>query len=141
MSGAVEREAAGADIALLVGRILLALIFIPAGFHHLTDASGFAGYLDANGVPLSSVMAVVAGCVEFFGGLAILVGFGTRYAAPLLALFSLVAGIVGHRYWNETGAQYANQYNHFFKDVAIAGGFLVLYAVGPGRWSIDRRGR
>jgi putative oxidoreductase len=141
MSETVEREAVGADLALLVGRILLALIFIPAGFHHLTNSSGFAGYLDAHGVPLSSVVAVVAGCVEFFGALAILLGFGTRYAAPLLALFSLIAALVGHRYWNETGAQYANQYNHFFKDVAITGGFLVLYAVGPGRWSIDRRGR
>jgi len=141
MSEAVEREGVGGDVALLVGRILLAILFIPAGFRHLTESSGFAGYLEAHGVPAGSAVAVVAACVEFFGSLAILLGLGTRYAAPLLALFSLVAAIVGHRYWNETGAQYANQYNHFFKDLAIAGGFLVLYAAGPGRWSIDRRGR
>jgi putative oxidoreductase len=140
MSEAVEREAAGGDVALLVGRILLALIFLPAGFHHLTASSGFAGYLDAQGVPASSVVAVLAACVEFFGSLAVLLGAGTRYAAPLMALFSFVAAIVGHRYWNATGAEYANQFNHFLKDVAIAGGFLVLYAAGPGRWSIDRRG-
>jgi putative oxidoreductase len=141
MSEAVEREAAGGDVALLVGRILLALIFIPAGFRHLTESSGFASYLEGHGVPASSVVAVLAACVEFFGSLAILFGLGTRYAAPLLGLFSLVAAIVGHRYWNATGAEYANQYNHFFKDLAIMGGFLVLYAAGPGRWSLDRRGR
>jgi putative oxidoreductase len=140
MSEAVEREAAGGDVALLVGRILLALIFIPAGFHHLTASGGFASYLEAHGVPASPVVAVVAGCVEFFGSLAVLLGVGTRYAAPVMALFSLVAAFIGHRYWNATGAEYANQFNHFLKDLAIAGGFLVLYAAGPGRWSIDRRG-
>ena len=141
MSEAVEREAAGGDVALLVGRILLAAIFIPAGYHHLTASSGFASYLDAHGVPLSSAVAIVAACVEFFGSLAILFGLGTRYAAPLMALFALIAALLGHRYWNAEGAEYANQYNHFFKDLAIMGGFLVLYAAGPGRWSIDRRGR
>jgi len=140
MSEAVEREAAGGDVALLVGRILLAAIFIPAGYRHLTESSGFAGYLDAHDVPFSSVVAVVAACVEFFGSLAILLGLATRYAALLMALFALVAALVGHRYWNAEGAEYANQYNHFFKDLAIMGGFLVLYAAGPGRWSIDRRG-
>lgn len=140
MSEAVEREAAGADVALLVGRILLAAIFIPAGYRHLTESGGFAQYLDAHGTPFSSVVAVIAACVEFFGSLAVLLGLGTRYAAPLMALFALVAALVGHRYWNAEGADYANQYNHFFKDLAIMGGFLVLYAVGPGRWSIDRRG-
>ena len=65
MSEAVKREAAGGDVALLVGRILLAAIFIPAGYRHLTESSGFAGYLDAHGVPFSSVVAVAAACVEF----------------------------------------------------------------------------
>lgn len=136
----VEANVASDDIALLVGRILLALIFIPAGFSHLSQSSGFAAYLEGHGVPASAVMAVVAACVEFFGGLAILLGFATRYVAPLMALFSLIAAVIGHRYWNAAAAEYANQYNHFFKNLAIAGGYLVLYAAGPGRWSIDRRG-
>jgi putative oxidoreductase len=141
MSEAVERNAAGGDVVLLLGRILLAIVFIPAGYGHLTQSSGFAGYLDGHGVPVSSVAAVVAACVEFFGSLAILLGLATRYAALLMALFSLVAAFVGHRYWNvPAGADHANQYYHFFKDLAIFGGFLVLYVAGPGRWSIDRRG-
>jgi putative oxidoreductase len=140
MSEAVERNAPGGDFVTLLGRILLAAIFIPAGYGHLTQSSGFAGYLNGHGVPASSVVAVIAACVEFFGSLAILLGLATRYVAPLMALFALIAALVGHRYWNATGADYANQYNHFFKDLAIVGGFLVLYAAGPGRWSIDRRG-
>ena len=141
MSETVRSEPAGGDLVLLLGRILLAAIFIPAGYGHLARSSGFATYLAGHGVPFSAVVAVVAACVEFFGALAILVGFATRYVAPLMALFTLIAALVGHRYWNATGAEYANQYNHFFKNLAILGGFLVLYAAGPGRWSIDRRGR
>jgi putative oxidoreductase len=65
---------------------------------------------------------------------------GTRYAALLLALFTAVAALIAHRFWEiPDAAQYMNQMNHFMKNVTIIGGFLVLFAAGPGRLSLDHR--
>ena len=136
-----ERNAAGSDIALLVGRILLTIIFLHGGYSHITNLGGFSAYLGNHGVPLSYPVAVVAACVEFFGSLAVLLGLATRYVAPLVGLFTAIAAFVGHPYWSVPAAEQFNQFNHFFKDVAIVGAFLILYAAGPGRWSIDRRGQ
>src|SRR6266581_3189860 len=84
---------------------------------------------------------VLAACVEFFGALCVLVGLGTRYAAVLMAGFTLVAALIAHRFWEISDpAMYVNQMNHFLKNVTIVGGFLLLYAAGPGRLSVDRRG-
>jgi putative oxidoreductase len=85
-------------------------------------------------------IAVVGACVEFFGGICILVGLATRYVALLMGLFTLVAALVAHRYWAVDAAQVTNQKIHFNKNLAIVGGFLILYAAGAGRWSVDRRG-
>jgi len=140
----LDRGAApGADIALLIARILLAAIFVQGGFGKLTGLEGFAGYLTGHGVPANAAypLSIVAAIVEFFGGLAILLGFMARYVALLMALFVLVAAFIGHRYWEITDpAMNYNQTIHFMKNVAIIGGFLALYAAGPGRFSVDRRG-
>jgi len=136
------REAVGSDTALLLGRVLMAAIFLNSGLQKLLGLDGFAGYLAGHGVPVGAYpIAVLAACVEFFGALCVLVGFGTRYAALLLALFTAVAALIAHRFWEIDPAQYTNQMTHFMKNVTIVGGFLVLYATGPGRLSIDRRGR
>lgn len=119
---------------VLVGRILLAIIFILAGFGKLTDISGTAGYFQSMGLPVPSVTAVVVGLVELLGGLAVLVGFMTRPAAYLLALFCVASALVAHMNWSDM-AQMIN----FQKNLAMAGGFLVLAAYGPGALSIDGR--
>jgi putative oxidoreductase len=143
----VNRGPAGSDLALLIGRVLMAYIFIPSGYGKLMGLTQFSTYLSGLvtglGVPPDYVywLAVVGACVEFFGGICILVGLGTRYVALLLALFTLIAALLAHRYWTiGDAAQARNQMNHFNKNLAMVGGFLILYAAGPGRWSLDRRG-
>jgi putative oxidoreductase len=136
---------AGADAALSIARIALAAIFLYSGYGKLMNPAGFSGYLANHGFPggLTYPLALIAGATETLGGLAILLGFQTRYAALLLAAFTLIAALIGHRFWDiADAAQRGNQLNHFWKNVAMIGGFLALYVAGAGSVSIDaRRGR
>ena len=101
MATVTERAAAPPTegVALLVGRLLLAAIFLVSGFGKLTNLGGFVQYLAAQGVPAPWALGVVAACVEFFGGLAIAVGFRARWAALLMAAFTVVAALIAHRFW------------------------------------------
>jgi putative oxidoreductase len=138
-----DREVAGSDVALLIGRLLMAYIFIPSGYGKLMGLTQFAGNLTNMGIPAdySYWAAAVAGGVEFFGGICIVLGLATRYVALLMALFTLIAALLAHRYWTFTdAAQIRAQMANFGKNLAIVGGLLILYAAGAGRWSIDRRG-
>ena len=107
----------------------------------LSAPAGFAGYLAMKGVPGPVLgWAVLAGLIEFFATLAIVVGFKTRTAAILLCLFTIVAAFIGHAYWAvDDAAARMPQYVNFWKDIAIAGGLLFLFARGAGPLSIDRR--
>jgi putative oxidoreductase len=126
----------------LIGRVLLALIFITSGFGKVAGFAGTVGYIASKGVPLAAVAAAIAIVVELGGGLAVVFGFMTRWAALALAVFSLVAGFIFHAYWGVPADQVMAQQINFWKNVSIAGGFLVLAAFGPGAISIDaRRGR
>lgn len=137
----IDRVAARSEgVVLLLARVLIAALFIPAGWGHLTNVSGFAQYLGSTGVPGPAIAwAVVGAVIEFFGSLALLVGFQARLAALALAAFTLIAAILGHPYWAADAASMRNQYIHFYKDIAIVGGLLVLFARGAGPLSIDRR--
>ena len=126
----------------LAGRILLALIFITSGFAKITGFGGTVGYIASKGLPMASVVAVLAIVVEFGGGLAVAFGFLTRWAALALAVFSVLAGIIFHNYWAVPAEQVMMQQINFWKNISIAGGFLVLAAYGAGAISIDaKRGR
>jgi putative oxidoreductase len=118
-------------IVTLISRILLSILFIPAGFGKLTAIAGTAGYFASKGLPLPTVTAVIVGLVELLGGLAVLVGFQTRYAAILLGLFTIAAAFVGH-FSPFDGI-------NFFKNLAIAGGFFVLAQYGAGALSVDAK--
>jgi putative oxidoreductase len=122
------------NIIVLVGRILLAAIFILAGFAKLTDISGTAGYFGMYNLPAPTVAAVVSGLVELLGGLAVLIGFQTRIAAFGLAVFCVLTALIAHMGWADL-----NQLIHFQKNLAMAGGFLVLAAHGAGALSVDAR--
>jgi putative oxidoreductase len=122
------------SVFVLVGRILLAVMFILAGFGKLTDVSGTAAYFAMYNLPGGAATAVVVGLVELLGGLAILVGFQTQIAAWVMAVFSVVTALIAHTAWSDM-----MQLIHFQKNVAIAGGFLVLAAYGPGALSVDAR--
>ncbi|MBB1599110.1 DoxX family protein [Variovorax sp. UMC13] len=127
------------DVAALVGRILLAALFVPAGFGKLMGFAGTVGYIASVGLPVPQVAAVVAILVELGLGLALLVGFKTRWAAIGIALFTLVATFSFHNYWAMAADKaFVNQLM-FFKNIAVVGGLLVVWAFGPGRLSIDKR--
>lgn len=130
------------DPLALIGRILLALIFITSGFGKITGFEGTVGYIASKGVPMASLAAVIAIVVELGGGLAVVFGFMTRWAALALAVFSIAAGVLFHAFWAVPADQVMNMTIHFWKNVSIAGGFLVLAAYGAGAISIDaKRGR
>jgi len=123
------------DALLLFGRVMLALIFVQSGFGKVLGA--FSASLAAKGVPFASVLGVIGSCVEFFGGLAILLGWQTRYAAALIAIFTVVATLISHRYWEFADAARKAQAVNFQKNISIIGGCLVLVAAGGGRFSLD----
>lgn len=126
----------------LVGRLLLALLFLPAGLSKIGGFAGTVGYISSVGLPLPALGAVLAIMVEVGGGLALLAGFGTRVAAIALALFTLVATVIFHAYWAVPAEQAMMQQLMFFKNIAVVGGLLVLAAHGAGALSIDgRRGQ
>ncbi|MBT1155072.1 DoxX family protein [Aminobacter anthyllidis] len=127
---------ANASALILVGRVLLSVIFILAGFAKLTAISGTAGWFASIGLPLPTVTTVVVGLVELVGGIAILVGFQTRIAAIVLGVFTLAATGIAH-------LDFADQTQLMFlqKNLAIAGGLFVLAAFGAGALSIDGRRR
>lgn len=119
---------------LLIARILMAIIFVLAGFSKLTDISGTAAYFAMYNLPATTVVAVIVGLIEFLGGLAILIGFQTRIAAWVLAIFCVATALVAHRDWADM-----NNMIHFQKNLAMAGGFLLLTLTGAGPLSVDGR--
>lgn len=123
----------------LVGRLLLALLFLPAGIGKITGFAGTVGYITSAGLPMPALGAVIALTVEIVGGLALISGFGTRIAALVLAVFTLVASVFFHNYWAVAADQQFVQQLLFFKNIAVVGGLLVLAAWGPGAWSVDAR--
>lgn len=131
-------EKPASDLALLIGRVALAALFIPAGLSKLTNVSGFAGSLENRGLPFADLLALAGAAIEFFGGIAVLVGFQTRVAAVLMVLFTVAATLIAHRFWEFDGAARVTQQSAFFKNLAIVGGYLVLMVSGGGRFSIDR---
>ena len=126
----------------LVGRIMLALIFVTSGFGKIAGFAGTVGYIASKGLPMASVVAVLTILVELGGGLAVAFGFFTRWAALALAVFAVLAGVIFHNYWAVPAEQVMNVQIHFWKNISIAGGFLVLAAFGAGAISLDaKRGR
>ena len=120
------------DYGELAGRILIAAIFIQAGWGKIGGYAGTQGYMEAMGVPGALLPLVIL--VELGGGLLVVLGLWTRLAALALAGFSLLSAILFH--WN-FGDQV--QAIMFMKNLAMAGGFLFLLAHGAGRLSLDTR--
>jgi putative oxidoreductase len=122
----------------LVGRILLAAIFIKSGFGKITGFEGTVGYIASKGLPLPQIGAIVAILVELGGGILLAVGFKARWAALAMAIFTLVAGIIFHNYWAVEAAQRMGQEINFWKNLSMTGGLLLAFAFGPGRYSVDK---
>ena len=127
------------DAVMLVARILLALMFVSAGFGKIGGFEGTAGYIASKGLPLPQLGAAIAIVVELAGGIMLIIGWKARWAALAIAVFTAVATVIFHNYWAMTGADAFTQRLMFWKNVSVIGGLLSVYAFGPGRWSIDRR--
>ncbi len=125
----------------LVGRILLAALFLPAGISKITGFAGTVGYIASKGAPMPEVAATIAIIIEVGGGLALILGFKTRWAALALALFTLVATLLFHNYWTLPADQQMLQQLMFMKNIAVVGGLLTLAAWGAGSWSLDGKSR
>ena len=126
----------------LIGRILLALMFVLAGFSKIGGFAGTVGYMQAKGIPAASVLAVLTILLELGGGLALVFGFYTRWAALALGLFTLLVTFIFHNFWAQPEAQQMTQQLMFMKNLSVAGGMFVLAAFGAGALSLDaKRGR
>ena len=123
---------------LLVGRILLAALFLIAGSRKILAIAGTAGYFNKLGMPMADVMVYLAIIIEVGCSLMLIVGWRARQAAWILAVFVFIATCFAHRFWEFDAAQYANQMNHFLKNFAIIGGMLFIAACGPGSLSVDK---
>ena len=128
----------GSDILALLGRVLLASIFVYSGFGKITDFQGTAGYISGAGLPMPQVLAVGSIIVEFIGGLALLIGFRARWAALAFVLFLIIITPVFHNFWSGPPAEMMSQQINFIKNIAIIGGMLMVMAFGPGRYSVDK---
>jgi putative oxidoreductase len=120
--------------AALLGRLLLALIFLVDGWVIISSYSATQGYMEANGVPSELLPLVIL--AEVAGALLVALGLLTRWAAVALAGFCILTALLFHR--NFADVEHLEMI-HFLKDLAIAGGFLTLAAHGPGAWSLDAR--
>jgi putative oxidoreductase len=122
---------------LFLARVLIVALFVIFGWSKLNNFVATVSFFTQDGVPLPTIATMVAIVMEFFVGLALLLGILTRPLAILLAAYTLATAFMGHPYWSMTGAaQMANEIN-FFKNISIIGGLLSLYVAGPGRYSAD----
>lgn len=118
------------SFAAPVGRILIALMFVTSGFSKISGYAATQGYMEAMGVSGALLPLVIA--VELLGGLAVMLGWHTRIAAFLLAGFSLLSALLFHANFGDQ-----MQMIMFMKNISIAGGFLMIVALGGGAYALD----
>ena len=138
-SDPLDRFAGGnAGTLMLIARVLLGAIFVLSGYGKITDVGTFAAGLARQGVPMPEVMGWVGAIVEFFGGIAVVIGLRIRYAALLMILFVIIATAISHRYWEFTDAvARRGQTVQFQKNITIIGGLIALFVAGAGKLALD----
>jgi len=123
----------------LIARVLIAAIFLVSGFAKLGDTAATIGHMQSVGIPAPHVLVYIAAYAEIFGAIALLTGFLARIGAIGLALFMVVTTLTFHAFWNYHGQEQMQQSIQFMKNLAITGGLVLLFAVGPGRYSVDAK--
>ena len=118
------------NASTLVGRALIAIVFIMSGYSKIGAYEGFQGHMESVGVPSFLLPAVIA--FELLAGIAVLVGYQTKIAALLLGGFTFLSAVIFH---SDFGQQM--QMILFMKNLAISGAFLLLFIHGPGQWAIN----
>ena len=125
----------------LIGRLLIAAIFIVSGYGKIGGFEGTTAQIAAKGMPLPELAAAGAIAVELVGGILLIVGWHARLAATALFLFMIPTTLLFHNFWAFEAAQQAGQRIHFMKNLAIMGGILYVMAFGAGPLSVDGRRR
>jgi putative oxidoreductase len=125
------------DELILAARLLLAILFLIFGCRKLKDYSGTVSQMVQLGVPMPILAAAVATFMELPVGFAVAVGAFTRLSAVLMFFYTLGTALIGHRYWTMKGTDRVDSMDSFYKNLSIMGGFLLLYAAGAGKYSID----
>ena len=118
----------------LLGRFLLAVIFVRGGYFKLFDMERFVGILTNDGMPLPGITYYFVVALELLGGLAIFAGLQTRLLALVMAAYCVATAFVAHWHLGNEA-----QLTNFYKNICMAGGFLQLYALGGGAWSLDAK--
>jgi putative oxidoreductase len=126
------------SIWLLLARLGLSVLFIVSGFGKLMSVAGVAGMLTSKGFPMPTELGYAVGALELIGGLMILIGFKARWAGAVLAVFTIGTIVFFHNFWTMEGAPRGLNQLMAMKNLAIAGGMLLLAVAGPGRYSFDR---
>lgn len=129
------------SLATLIGRILLALMFLGAGISKFGGLDGTAGYIASAGLPLPKLLAIATAALEVVAALMLIIGWHARWAALALAAFTLLATVLFHNYWAMPAEQQFTQQLMFMKNLAISGGLLVVFAFGAGALSLDQRNK
>ena len=127
------------NVVALIGRILIALIFVIAGFGKISGFEGVAGYIGSKGLPMPQVLAALTIALELVGGLMLIAGYKVRWVAIAFFLWLIPTTFIFHKFWGIDAAQVQNQMNHFLKNVSIMGAMLMLVAFGPGAYSLDKK--
>jgi putative oxidoreductase len=117
-----------------LGRLLIAILFLPAGYGKLMAFTDTVGYAASAGMPVPQVAIALAIIVEIVGGILLLIGYQTRWVAAVMALFSVATALVFHSNFEDTDMKI-----HFMKNIAIAGGLLQIVYFGAGPLSLDNR--
>ena len=122
----------------LVGRILLALIFLFAGIGKIGNFNGTAGYMAMHHVPLTHLALVLTIIIEIGGSLMLILGWKARWAAGIMFLWLIPVTLMMHDFWTMTGAAHQTNFIMFMKNLCIMGAMLMVMAHGPGPKSLDK---
>ena len=122
----------------LIGRILIAFIFVFSGFGKITGFDGTVGYIASKGLPLPQLAAIAAIIAELGGGILLVIGWKARWAAAAMLIFTGMAALFFHNFWAVPADQAQNQMIHFMKNISMMGGLLYVVAYGSGPFSVGR---
>ncbi len=137
MSGSATHRSGGLrDLGLLVGRIVMVSLFLPAGIGKITGWPGIVHYLAYLHAPVPFLAGIVAIVCEVGVSTLIVLGIGVRLSALVMAAFTLGTMFIAHRFWDLHGAAMMAAKTNFFKNLSIVGGFLVMASAGSGRYAL-----
>ncbi|MGL4724254.1 MAG: DoxX family protein [Scandinavium sp.] len=127
------------SLLLLIARIALVAVFIIFGYPKLPGFQGTVQYMASSGAPVPMLSAIIAVIMEVPAAILIVLGFFTRPLAVIFIFYTLGTAVIGHHYWDMSGDAVVPNMINFYKNISIAGGFLLLAIAGPGSLSLDRR--